>query len=105
MAVESTKETQRVMHEMTSAVLDVRPMLRGSEKAVVESALGSQPGVERVEANRPRPVTSTSVSVETATTSYTIPERRATPSRSDTSGARRGGRCCEGPKATSARRA
>ncbi len=38
MAVESTKETQRVMHEMTSAVLDVRPMLRGSEKAVVESA-------------------------------------------------------------------
>ncbi len=26
------------MHEMTSAVLDVRPMLRGSEKAVVESA-------------------------------------------------------------------
>ena len=61
------------MLELRSAVLDVRPMLRGSEKAVVESVLGRQPGVERVEANRLRPLTSTSV--ETATTSYTIPER------------------------------
>ncbi len=34
-----------------SAVLDVRPMLRGSEKAVVEAVLGRRPGVERVEAN------------------------------------------------------
>src|SRR5215211_4251853 len=32
-------------------VLDVRPMLRGSEKAVVEAVLGRRPGVERVEAN------------------------------------------------------
>ena len=34
-----------------SAVLDVHPMLRGSEKAVVEAVLGRRPGVERVEAN------------------------------------------------------
>src|SRR6266508_3859426 len=35
----------------TIAVLDVHPMLRGSEKAVVEAVLGRRPGVERVEAN------------------------------------------------------
>src|SRR5918994_1862186 len=34
-----------------TAVLDVRPMLRGSEKAVVEAVLGRRPGVELVEAN------------------------------------------------------
>src|SRR5918995_1630404 len=34
-----------------TAVLDVHPMLRGSEKAVVEAVLGRRPGVERVEAN------------------------------------------------------
>jgi P-type Cu2+ transporter len=34
-----------------TAVLDVRPMLRASEKAVVEAVLGRRPGVERVEAN------------------------------------------------------
>src|SRR5215213_7699519 len=34
-----------------AVVLDVRPMLRGSEKAVVEAVLGRRPGVERVEAN------------------------------------------------------
>ena len=34
-----------------TAVLDVRPMLRGSEKAVVEAVLGRRPGVEQVEAN------------------------------------------------------
>jgi P-type Cu2+ transporter len=33
------------------AILDVRPMLRGSEKAVVEAVLGRRPGVEWVEAN------------------------------------------------------
>ena len=49
------------MREMKSAVLDVRPMLRGSEKAVVESVLGRQPGVHRVDAN---PV------AQTATVSY-----------------------------------
>jgi len=37
--------------ERTTAILDVRPMLRGSEKAVVEAVLGRRPGVERVEAN------------------------------------------------------
>jgi Cu2+-exporting ATPase len=37
--------------ERSTAILDVRPMLRGSEKAVVESVLGRRPGVERVEAN------------------------------------------------------
>jgi Cu2+-exporting ATPase len=35
----------------TKVVLDVRPMLRGSESAVVERVLGHQPGVEVVEAN------------------------------------------------------
>jgi Cu2+-exporting ATPase len=34
-----------------TVVLDVRPILRGSEKAVVEAVLGRRPGVERVEAN------------------------------------------------------
>ncbi|MDP9207622.1 MAG: heavy metal translocating P-type ATPase [Actinomycetota bacterium] len=34
-----------------TAVLDVHPMLRGSEKAVVEAVLGRRPGVELVEAN------------------------------------------------------
>jgi Cu2+-exporting ATPase len=52
---------KHAMHEMTSAVLDVRPMLRGSEKAVVESVLGRQAGVHIVEAN---PV------AQTATVSY-----------------------------------
>jgi Cu2+-exporting ATPase len=37
--------------ERSTAVLDVRPMLRGSEKAVVEAVLGRRPGVEQVEAN------------------------------------------------------
>jgi len=55
------------MLELRSAVLDVRPMLRGSEKAVVESVLGRQPGVERVEAN---PVAQTArVSYDPAQTS------------------------------------
>ncbi len=36
---------------LTTAVLDVRPMLRGSEKAVVESVLRRQAGVEQVRAN------------------------------------------------------
>jgi P-type Cu2+ transporter len=40
------QQTKRV-----TAVLDVRPMLLGSEKAVVEAVLGRRPGVERVEAN------------------------------------------------------
>jgi P-type Cu2+ transporter len=34
-----------------TAILDVHPILRGSEKAVVEAVLGRRPGVERVEAN------------------------------------------------------
>lgn len=34
-----------------TAVLDVRPMLRASENAIVERVLGRQAGVERVEAN------------------------------------------------------
>ena len=34
-----------------TATLDVHPMLRASEKAVVEAVLGRRPGVERVEAN------------------------------------------------------
>jgi P-type Cu2+ transporter len=34
-----------------TAVLDVHPMRRASEKAVVEAVLGRRPGVERVEAN------------------------------------------------------
>lgn len=33
--------------EMTTAVLDVRPMLRGSEKAVVERVLEREAGVGR----------------------------------------------------------
>lgn len=37
--------------ERGTAILDVRPMLRGSEKAVVEAVLGRRPGVERVEAH------------------------------------------------------
>jgi P-type Cu2+ transporter len=37
--------------ERTTAILDVHPMLRGSEKAVVEAVLGRRPGVEQVEAN------------------------------------------------------
>jgi P-type Cu2+ transporter len=35
----------------STAILDVHPMLLGSEKAVVEAVLGRRPGVERVEAN------------------------------------------------------
>jgi P-type Cu2+ transporter len=34
-----------------TVVLDVHPILRGSQKAVVEAVLGRRPGVERVEAN------------------------------------------------------
>ena len=37
--------------DMTTAVLDVRPMLRGSEKAVVERVLRRQAGVKWVQAN------------------------------------------------------
>src|SRR4029450_2248328 len=37
--------------DRSTAILDVRPMLRGSEKAVVEAVLGRRPGVEQVEAN------------------------------------------------------
>jgi P-type Cu2+ transporter len=40
------QQTKRV-----TVVLDIRPMLRASEKAVVEAVLGRRPGVERVEAN------------------------------------------------------
>jgi Cu2+-exporting ATPase len=40
------RQTKRV-----TVVLDVHPMLRGSQKAVVEAVLGRRPGVERVEAN------------------------------------------------------
>jgi Cu2+-exporting ATPase len=40
------RQTKRV-----TVVLDVHPMLLGSEKAVVEAVLGRRPGVERVEAN------------------------------------------------------
>src|SRR6266511_1033835 len=51
----------------TIAVLDVHPMLRGSEKAVVEAVLGRRPGVERVEAN---PVSQTAtVTYDTTKTS------------------------------------
>ena len=49
------------MKEMATVTLDVRPMLRGSEKAVVEGVLGRQPGVHQVDAN---PV------AQTATVSY-----------------------------------
>jgi Cu2+-exporting ATPase len=53
--------------ELTTAVLDVRPMLRGSEKAVVERSLGRQLGVGRAEAN---PVAQTAtVSFDPARTS------------------------------------
>jgi Cu2+-exporting ATPase len=38
-------------HDGITAVLDVRGMLRASEKGVVETVLGRRPGVERVEAN------------------------------------------------------
>jgi len=58
---DGSEQDDSAMLELRSAVLDVRPMLRGSEKAVVESVLGRQPGVERVEAN---PV------AQTATVSY-----------------------------------
>jgi Cu2+-exporting ATPase len=34
-----------------TAILDVRPLFRGSQKAVVEAVLGRRPGVEGVEAN------------------------------------------------------
>jgi P-type Cu2+ transporter len=37
--------------KQVTVVLDVRPILRGSEKAVVEAVLGRRPGVGRVEAN------------------------------------------------------
>jgi P-type Cu2+ transporter len=37
--------------ERSTAILDVHPMLFGSEKAVVEAVLERRPGVERVEAN------------------------------------------------------
>jgi Cu2+-exporting ATPase len=37
--------------ERTTAILDVHPILRGSEKAVVEAVLGRRPGVKWVEAN------------------------------------------------------
>jgi Cu2+-exporting ATPase len=37
--------------KQATVILDVRPILRGSEKAVVEAKLGRRPGVERVEAN------------------------------------------------------
>jgi Cu2+-exporting ATPase len=37
--------------ERSTAILDVRPMLWGSEKAVVEAVLERRPGVEQVEAN------------------------------------------------------
>ena len=38
-------------HKLSTAVLDVRGMLRASEKAVVESVLGRRPGVLEVDAN------------------------------------------------------
>ena len=37
--------------ERSIVILDVHPMLRGSEKAVVEAKLGRRPGVQQVEAN------------------------------------------------------
>jgi P-type Cu2+ transporter len=52
-----------------TVVLDVHPMLRGSEKAVVEAKLGRRSGVERVEAN---PVAQTAtVTYDAAKTSLT----------------------------------
>ena len=41
----------RSAKERSTAVLDVHPMRRASEKAVVEAVLGRRPGVEQVEAN------------------------------------------------------
>src|SRR6266567_8425561 len=41
----------RSTKERSTAVLDVHPMRRASEKAVVEAVLGRRPGVEQVEAN------------------------------------------------------
>jgi P-type Cu2+ transporter len=53
--------------ERSTAILDVHPMLFGSEKAVVEAVLGRRPGVEQVEAN---PVAQTAtVTYDTAKTS------------------------------------
>jgi copper chaperone CopZ len=49
------QQTKRV-----TVALDVRPMLRGSEKAAAEAVLGRRPGVERVEAN---PVSQTTTTV------------------------------------------
>ena len=43
--------TEQDRKEQATAVLDVRPMLRASEKSVVEAVLGRQPGVARVDAN------------------------------------------------------
>jgi P-type Cu2+ transporter len=37
--------------ERSTAVLDVHPMRRATEKSVIEAVLGRRPGVERVEAN------------------------------------------------------
>jgi Cu2+-exporting ATPase len=48
--VESSGERE-MKPTSTTAVLDVRPMLRASEKGIVERVLGRQAGVERVEAN------------------------------------------------------
>ena len=44
-------EMEEPHKDRVTTVLDVRPMLRGSEKAVVEAALGRWPGVLQVEAN------------------------------------------------------
>jgi P-type Cu2+ transporter len=41
----------RSTKERSTAVLDVHPMRRASEKAVVEAVVGRRPGVEQVEAN------------------------------------------------------
>ena len=58
---------ERDRKEQATAVLDVRPLLRGSEKAVVEAVVGRQPGVVRVDAN---PVAQTAtVTYDTARTS------------------------------------
>jgi P-type Cu2+ transporter len=55
--------------KQVTVVLDVHPILRGSEKAVVEAKLGRRPGVERVEAN---PVAQTAtVTYDPAQTSLT----------------------------------
>jgi Cu2+-exporting ATPase len=42
---------ERSTKERSTAVLDVHPMRRASEKAVVEAVLGRRPGVQQVEAN------------------------------------------------------